>query len=196
MNSKLIVACFIACTSYQYSSTMEQHTPKKLSQESYDALLAKANMPEDTFMPSGLTLEDDIARCNTLNKKVQKFTQNQKLSPRTDFKALEQAATDALIATIQYLNNPALDPNTAQDQNAKTAIMIKRLDPTALSNMVALTSLRMKAACLQTPEGLERIAQYKKEEEEKRLLVLRRALSLGLGAGCMVLLHRLHNSAL
>jgi hypothetical protein len=194
MNFKLTVAFIIACTSYQYSHTMDKqlYTSQNMNKEVFDALLAKTSLPKEVFKPSGLSLEDDIERCNALNKKVQKF--NGTLNADTDFKALEQATTQALVATIQYLNNPALDPNTAQDQNAKTAIMIKRLDPTPASNMIRLASLRLKAAYLQTPEGLKIIAQYKEKEEEKRLL-LRRALSAGMGAG-LLLFYGLHNSAL
>ena len=193
MNSKLIAAFVIACTSYQYSSTMEQHTAKNMSQESYDALLAKGNLPPEAYQPSGLTLAQDAAKCDELNQELKKFSTD--LTADTDYQALEQAATNALIATIQYLNNPALDPNTAQDQEAKDLIMIRRLDPAPIINMVKLTSVRIDAAFLQTPEGLQKIAEGKKDEEEKafrKQLFIQRAALLGAGALCAALLF--HNS--
>ena len=193
MNSKLTVAFIIACTSYQHSYTMEQQTAKKMSQETHDALLAQGDLPPEAYQPSGLTLEQDAAICEAFNEKVRKF--NGTLNVDTDFKALEQAATDALIATMQYLKNPALDPNTAQDQDAKNLIMLRRLDPAPILNMVKLTSTRIHAAFLQTPEGLQKIAEEKKNEEERafrKQLLIKRAALLGAGTLCAAVLF--HNS--
>jgi hypothetical protein len=148
---------------------------------------SKYALPPEAFKLSGLTLEEDQAKYVELNKQlIQKFNL-ENIHENTDFSGLEKAATQALIATIQYINNPALDPKghpkdiDVRSRRFKAALYIG-----------TLASIQLHATYLQTPEGLQEIEKYKKEQEEKaafKRFVVKGAAVLVCGALGALLVH-------
>lgn len=154
MNSKLLLTCILALSTYHHGYAMDIQN-KKITDSKYA-------LPPEAFKPSGLTLEQDEAKYVELNNQLTQKFDTMNIHENIDFSGLEKAATQALIATSQYINNPALDPkghpNDIEMQNRRFIAALQ---------IGTLTSIQLTAAYLQTPEGLQKIEKYKKEQEEK-----------------------------
>lgn len=112
MNIKHILTGIIACTVYHCSSAMDNAVPKPS--------LATTSVMEDIFrtihaaskIPSGLTLEEDTAKCNTLADAALSVNLHDN---NVDFQALELASQNAIIAMGKRTHNPARPSNEPTD---------------------------------------------------------------------------------
>jgi len=172
MNSKfLLITCILTFSTYHYGYAMDNESQKIMDNT--------CTLPQKAFEPSGLSLNEDEAKCTELTQHLLKFNTD-KTEENSDFSALEKAATQALIATSQYINNPALDPNMHQND---TDVTSKRF--IAALKIWHLTSIQARAAYMQTPQGLQKLEKYRKEKEEKaalQQLVIKRAVLFGASA--------------
>lgn len=112
MNVKHILILTLTCTVYHCSSAMNPAdiTP---SRATLSAMLDKARSIEAASkIPSGLTLEQDTAKCNALaNNALSVNLQD----ANVNFKALEKTSEEALIALGKRTHNPARPSNESND---------------------------------------------------------------------------------
>lgn len=157
MNSKLLLICIIALNSHHHGYAMDSHNNATINGNR----TAPMPVPKEAFQPSGLRLEQDEEICREAEMAVQQFKIHN-MYEDTNFSKLENAATQALIANMKYINHPDLDPKThPKDQT----VMYKRF----VTNLKIfhLTSVQITAFHLQTPEGLQKIEKYKKDKAEE-----------------------------
>lgn len=118
-------------------------------------------IPTKAFAPSGLSLEQDEERMIKLMDLIPR-----KIDVSTDFQSLSTAIYNAQAAISTYLKNPAIAPDF---KNLDYETKGKKLF--ASFKHVELALMRAKVQYMLSPQGQEKLREYKRKVEHKKNII-------------------------